>query len=102
MLDKNNPFNDIKADDIYIEDYLFDNNDTTDIKDRATNISETINSDDDIDTPSDDEIAIDAPKKVKLTTDPNRLRLAFNRIKKKYERQRQKGSLKRGNKKASK
>ena len=102
VLDKNNPFNDIKTDDIYIEDYLFDNNDTTDIKDRATNILETINLDDDIDIPSDDEIAIDAPKKVKITTDPNRLWLAFNRIKKKYERQRQKGSLKRVNKKASK
>ena len=45
---------------------------------------------------------IDAPKKVKIITDPNRLRLASNRIKKNYERQRQKGSLKKVNKKASK
>ena len=42
------------------------------------------------------------PKKVKIITDQNRLLLASNRIKKKYERQRQKGRHKKVNKKASK
>ena len=58
--------------------------------------------DNDIDTPSGNGRVIDASKKVKIITDPNRLRLASNRIKKKYERQRQKVSLKKANKKASK
>ena len=44
----------------------------------------TITIDHDIDIPSDDGIAIDTPKKIKIITDPNRLRLASNRIKKKY------------------
>lgn len=48
------------------------------------------------------DLATDAPKKVKIITDPNRIRLAFNRIMKKYQRQRQKGSLKKSNKKATK
>ena len=42
------------------------------------------------------------PKKVKIITVQNRLLLASNRIKKKYERQRQKGRHKKVNKKASK
>ena len=58
--------------------------------------------DNDIDTPSRNGIVIDASKKVKIITDTNRLWLAPNRIKKKYERQRQKESLKKANKKASK
>ena len=48
------------------------------------------------------DLATDAPKKVKIITDPNRICLAFNRIMKKYPRQRQKGSLKKSNKKATK
>ena len=48
------------------------------------------------------DLATDAPKKVKIITDPNRIPLAFNRIMKKYQRQRQKGSLKKSNKKATK
>ena len=44
---------------------------------------ETISIEDDIDIPSDDGMAIDVPKKVKIIIDPNRLRLASNRIKKK-------------------
>lgn len=48
------------------------------------------------------DLATDASKKVKIITDPNRIRLAFNRIMKKYQRQRQKGSLKKSNKKATK
>ena len=44
---------------------------------------ETTRLDDDIDIPSDERIAIDAPKKPKIITNPNRLHLASNRIKKK-------------------
>ena len=51
--------------------------------------------------PSDDGTAIDVPKKSKIITDPNRLRLASNRIKKKYFRQKSKGILKKSNKKAA-
>ena len=86
VLDENNPLSDIKTDEIYIEDDLFDNNDMTEIKVTATNIIGTINLDNDDDISSDDGIAIDAPKKIKIITDPNRLQLASNRIKKKYER----------------
>ena len=52
---------------------------------------ETITIDDDINIPSDDRIAIDRPKKIKIITDPNRLRLASDRIKKKYFREKSKG-----------
>ena len=62
---------------------------------------ETITIDHDIDIPSDDGIAIDAPKKIKIITDPNRLRLASNRIKKKFFCQISKGLLKKSNKKAA-
>ena len=41
------------------------------------------------------------PKKSKIITDPNGLRLASNRIKKKYFRQKSKGILKKSNKKAA-
>ena len=45
----------------------------------------------------------DSQKKVKIISDPNRIRLASNRILKKYQKQRQKGSLKKKtNKKANK
>ena len=52
---------------------MFDNNDTTDIKDTAAYIVETFNLDNDIDIPSDNWIAIDAPERVKIITDQNRL-----------------------------
>ena len=54
---------------------------------------ETTRLDDDIDIPSDERIAIDAPKKPKIITNPNRLHLASNRIKKKYFHQISKGIL---------
>ena len=54
---------------------------------------ETITIDDDIYIPSDDGIAIDAPK-IKIITDTNRLRLASDRIEKKYFRQKSKNLLK--------
>ena len=44
---------------------------------------ETISVEDNIDILSDDSMAIDVPKTVKIIIDPNRLRLASNRIKKK-------------------
>ena len=48
---------------------------------------------DNIETPSDDEVALDGLKKIKII-------LASNRIKK-YQKQRQKGSLKKANKKST-
>ena len=84
-------FNNINTEDIYIEDDLFDKADTEDIKDTSKDTIETIYIDDDIDIPSDDGIAIDAPKKPKIITDTNRIRLAPNKIKKTYQKQRRKG-----------
>ena len=99
--------------DIWIEDDLFDNDDTQTIKNVSKEIldvtdpietialldddfklSVTIAIEDDIDIPSGDDIAIDAPQKLKIITDPNRLCLASNRIKKKYICQKSKGTLK--------
>ena len=66
------------------------------------NPTETTTIEDDIDIPSDDGISIDAPKKVKIiTTNSNQLRLASNRINKKYLRQKSRGILKKANKKAA-
>ena len=128
ILDEDKPFINIDTEDIQIEDDLFDNDNKKAIKNisKETNdVSkpnktifddidfkinepietitipdniETINVDDDIDIPSDDRIAIDAPKKVKIITDLNRLRIASNKIKKKYIRQNSKGILKKANK----
>ena len=59
---------------------------------------ETIFIKDDVDVPSDDGIAIDTPKKVKIiTTNSNQLRPVSNRIKKKYLSQRSRGILKKAN-----
>ena len=63
---------------------------------------ETITIDDDTDVPLDDGIAIDALKKVKIiTTNSNQLRLASNRIKKKYLSQKLREILKNANKKTA-
>ena len=53
--------------------------------------------------PLDDGIAIDAQKKKKkeIITDPNRLHLASDRIKKNYFRQKSRGVLKKSNKKTA-
>ena len=105
ILDEDNPFKNIDTDDFWIEDGLFQNNDGQDIKDISKEIIdvsepfvddfespiETIRLDNDIDIPSDDGIAIDASKKTKIITDPNKLRLASNKIKKKYFCQKSKG-----------
>ena len=63
IIDKDNLFNNIKTDDIYIEDGLFDNNDSQDIKNISSDVIETIDLSDDIEIPSDNELATDAPKK---------------------------------------
>ena len=66
------------------------------------NPTETTTIEDDIDIPSDDGIAIDAPIKVKIiTTNSNQLRLASNRINKKYLHQKSRGILKKAYKKAA-
>ena len=102
IIDEDNLFNNIKTDDIYIEDGLFDNNDSQDIKNISSDVIETIDLSDDIEIPSDNELANDAPKRIKIITHPNRTRLESRRILKKYQRQQQKGNLKKINKKASK
>ena len=80
ILDEDNPFNNIKTDDIYIEDDLFDNNDSQDIKDISSDVIETIDLSDNIEIPSDNELATDAPKKVNIITHPNRTRIESRRI----------------------
>ena len=102
IIDEDNLFNNIKTDDIYIEDGLFDNNDSQDIKNISSDAIETIDLSDDIEIPSDNELANDAPKRIKINTHPNRTRLESRRTLKKYQRQQQNGNLKKTNKKASK
>ena len=81
ILDEGNPFKNIDTENIWIEDRLFGKDNGQDIKDISIEITdvnepfvdiieddfkspiETITIDDDIDIPSDDGIAIDAPKK---------------------------------------
>ena len=121
ILDEHNLFRNTDTEDIWIEDDLFDDYDTQAIKNILKEIIdvvkpdgtvfddidfgpieantipddiETINIKDDIDILSDDGIAIDAPKKVIVITDPNGLRIASNKIKKKYICQESKGILK--------
>ena len=119
ILDEDNPFNNVETEDTWIEDDIFNNDNTQTIKNVSKEITdvtdpietivlpdddfkriETITIEDDIDIPSDDSIAIDALKKIKIT-DPNRLRLASNKMKKKYLRQKSKCTLKKANKKAA-
>ena len=102
MLDENNPSNNkIKIEDIYSEDNLFDDTDSKGIKKVSDGVIEEINFGDNIEIPSDDEVAVDEPKKIKIIPNPNGVRLASNRIIKKYRKQRQKGSLKKTNKKSA-
>ena len=118
ILDEYNLFDNVDTEDIWREDDIFDNDDTQAIKniskeiiDVAESIKtitvtddndefnpvEIIANQDNIDIPSDDSIAIDAIKKVKIiTANSNQLRLASNRIEKKYLRQKSKGILKNG------
>ena len=65
VLDEDNPFNNIKMDDIYIEGDLFDNNDSKDIKNISGDVIESINLSDHIEIPSDNELATDSRKKNK-------------------------------------
>ena len=80
---------------------VFDDIDFEPIETSIPDNIETINIKDDIDIPSDDSIAIDAPKKVEIITNPNRLWIASNKIKKKYTPQKPKGISKKANKKAA-
>ena len=50
----------LKTDDIYIEDDLFDNNDSQDIKDISGDVIKTIDLSDNIENPSDNGLATDA------------------------------------------
>ena len=61
ILDEDNPFNNIKIDDIYIEDNLFDNNDSQNVKNISNDIIETIDLSDDTEIPSETELATDPP-----------------------------------------
>ena len=123
-IEQNSPTDAINLiDDIWIEDSLFDTYDTEAIKniskemidivepietitvtdDNAKfNSIETITIEDNIDILLDADIAIDALKKVKIvTTNSNQLRLASNRIKKKYLCQKLREILKNANKKTA-
>ena len=87
ILDEDNPFNNVVTEDIWIEDDIFDNDNTQAIKNISKEIIdvavpietisvtddndefnpiETITIEDEIDIPSDDGITIDDPKKVKI------------------------------------
>ena len=123
-IEQNSPTDAINLiDDIWIEDSLFDTYDKEAIKniskemidivepietitvtdDNAKfNPIETITIEDNIDILLDADIAIDALKKVKIiTTNSNQLRLASNRIKKKYLCQKLREILKNANKKTA-
>ena len=80
---------------------MFDDTDSKDIKKVSDGAIKKINFGDNIETPSDDEVALDGLKKIKIIPNPNSVRLASNRIIKKYQKQRQKGSLKKANKKST-
>ena len=95
ILDHGNPFKNIETDDIYIEDDLFDNNDSQDIKNISGDVIETIVLSGDIEVPSNNELATDAPEKTNIiSTYPNRTCIESCRILKKYQKQQQKGNLK--------
>ena len=75
VLDENNPFNDlIKTEDIYNKDNLFDDTDSKDIKKVS-----------DSEIPSDDKMAVDGPKKIKIIPKSNSAHLASNSIIKKIK-----------------
>ena len=64
VLDENNPFNNkIKTEDIYIEDNFLDDTNSKDIKEVFDEFITEINFSDNIEIPSDDEVAVDGPKK---------------------------------------
>ena len=64
VLDENNPFNNkIKTEDIYIEDNFFDDTNSKDIKEVFDEFITEINFSDNIEIQSDDEVAVDGPKK---------------------------------------
>ena len=119
ILDKGNPFKNINTGDIWIEDGLFDNNDKEAIKNNSKDIIDTTNEittldndypietiviNEDIDIPSDDGVAINSglPKKVKIIlSNANKVRLAADKIKNKYKKQKPISTLRAKNKKGA-
>ena len=65
---------------------MFDDTHSKNIKRVSNGVMEEINFDDNIEIPSDDEVAVDGPKKIKIISNPNSLRLASNRIIRKYRK----------------
>ena len=60
---------------------MFDDTDSKDIKIVTDGVIEEMNFDDNIEIPSDDEVAVDAPKKKKF---PSQIAYTSNRIVEKY------------------
>ena len=79
---------------------MLDDTNAKDIKKVSDGVIKEINFGDNIEIPSDAEVAVDGSKKIKIIHNPNSIRLASNRIIKKYQKQRHKGSLKKTNKKS--
>ena len=105
VLDEDNPFNDtVETEDIFVDENLLDDTDQKEIK----KISEDVLQDTNLD--QDEALFVDLPEewpeKVKITakkiTSNARLEMVANRIKKRYQRQKQiKGRLKKANKKTT-
>ena len=75
--------------------HILDNTEKIDIPDNTETIDvpkniETINFANDIKIPSDDGLANDAPKKIKIINKPDSLNIASNKVMKKYIRQKSK------------
>ena len=86
VLDENNPFNNkIKTEDTYIENNLFDDSNSKDIKKVSYSVIKEIHFGDNIQIPSNDEVAIDGPKNGKIIPNPNSILVASNRIIKNIE-----------------
>ena len=76
VLDENGQ---IKPEDICIKENLFDASDSTDIKKVSDDAIQEINFGDNIEIPSDDRVAIDGPKNIKIISNLNSVGLASKR-----------------------
>ena len=93
-LDENNRFkNQIKTEDIYIEDNWFDNTNSKDIKNVSSSLIEETGFGNGDDIVLVDDVAINDPRKMKIIPNPNGICLASNRTIEKYKKQRQKDNL---------
>ena len=70
---------------IYLEQLVW-NTRSKNVKRVSNGVMEEINFDDNIEILSDDEVAVDGPKKIKIIPNPNSLCLASNRIIRKYRK----------------